>query len=141
MIASVGSLWKCPNCGRRFANRNQWHSCVSYSVDDHFRGKPAALKETFDFLLQKVGEFGHVRVDAVKTSINIAAKSHFAGVQVLKTSLKLGFMYDRPLDDKRILSSQQLSDTNWSHTVSLAQKADVDAQLLDWLRHAYSLGS
>jgi hypothetical protein len=62
-------------------------------------------------------------------------------VRVLKTSLKLGFMYDRPLDDKRILSSQQLADTSWSHTVSLAQKGDVDAQLLDWLRHAYSLRS
>ncbi len=91
--------------------------------------------------MQKVGKFGHVRVDAVKTSINIAAKSHFAGVQVLKTSLKLGFMCDRSLDDQRILSSQQLADTNLSHTVSLAQEADVDAQLLCWMRHAYCLRS
>lgn len=86
-----------------------------------------------------MGEFGHVRVDAVKTSIDIAAKSHFAGVQVLKTTLKLGFMYDRPLGDRRALSRQQLSDANWRHTVRLAQEADVDAQLLDCLRHVYPL--
>lgn len=98
-----------------------------------------SIEGNIRFPLAEGGEFGHFRVDAVKTSIDIAAKSHFAGVQVLKTTLKLGFMYDRPLGDRRVLSRQRLSDTNWSHTVRLAQEADVDAQLLDWLRHVYPL--
>ena len=35
----VQALWKCPKCGRRFANRNQWHSCGSYTVAQHTAGR------------------------------------------------------------------------------------------------------
>lgn len=136
---AVQTLGRCPKCGREFPNKNQWHSRVSYSVDDHFQGKPPSLGETFDSLLERISQFGPIRVDAAKTSINIAAKSHFAGVQVLKSSLKLGFTFDTVIDDEHIRLSQKLSETSYGHTVKLVQKQDVDAQLLGWLEHAYSL--
>ncbi len=40
-------LWRCPKCGREFARHNQGHSCVSTSVDDHFRGKAYGLRVAF----------------------------------------------------------------------------------------------
>lgn len=86
-----------------------------------------------------MGEFGPIRVDAVKSSINIAATSHFAGVRVLGSSLNLGFILDTPLEDERIRRTQKLSETSWGHTVKLAQKEDVGAQLLAWLKRAHSL--
>ncbi len=72
------SLWRCPNCGRKFSNKRQWHSCLSRPLQKHFEGKPLSLKVMFDHLVERLRMFGPVRLDAVKTSINIAGKSHFA---------------------------------------------------------------
>lgn len=138
-MVTNSALWECPKCGRKFPKKNQWHSCISYSMEHHFRGKPAWLREPFDFLLEKMGEFGPIRLDAVKSSISIAAKSHFAGMHVLGSSLNLGFILDTPLEDERILRTQKLSETRWGHTVKLAQKEDADAQVLAWLKRAHSL--
>ncbi len=85
--------------------------------------------------------FGPVRLDAVKTSINIAGKSHFAGLQVLRDSLKLGFVMNSKLHNKRILRCQRLGKTVYGHTVKLIRKKDIDAELLRWLKRAYSLRS
>jgi len=31
-------LWKCPQCARLFANRNQSHFCSSYTLREHLEG-------------------------------------------------------------------------------------------------------
>ena len=41
-------LWKCQECGREFANRNQSHSCGRHTLAHHFRGKPPAIRALFD---------------------------------------------------------------------------------------------
>ncbi len=138
-MAPGRTLWRCPKCGRRFSNRNQWHSCVSYSIEDHFRGKPTSLKEIFDLLLTKLKRYGPVRIDAVKSSINIAGKRHFAGVNVRKDSLNVGFLMNRELRDERIFRSQSLGGKRFGHVVKLGRIEDVDAQLMGWLKEAYSL--
>lgn len=40
-------MWNCEKCGREFANRNQAHSCGSYSldIDDEFR-RPRGSRES-----------------------------------------------------------------------------------------------
>ena len=76
MANPASKLWTCTNCGRKFAKKNQWHSCQARGVDDHFRGKPPQLKETFELLLTRMREFGPLRVDAVKSSINFATDEH-----------------------------------------------------------------
>jgi hypothetical protein len=68
----VNTLWTCLKCGRQFKNTNQSHSYVTISVDDHFKGKPKRLRDIFDGLYGKLKRFGSVRVDAVKTGINLA---------------------------------------------------------------------
>jgi uncharacterized C2H2 Zn-finger protein len=138
----IEDLWKCPRCGRSFKNKNQWHSCVSYSVADHFQEKPIQLMETFDYLISKIKQFGPLRVDAVKTGINLAAKSHFAMVFVQKDDLKLDFLSDRKLVDDRIVRTQKLdtgSRVYVNHMIKLKEKRDVDPQLLSWLKRSHFL--
>ena len=95
-------LWRCPSCGREFSNRNQGHSCASYSVDEHFRDKSPWLREAFDLLLAQPKEHGPVRVDPAKTVIHLAGRSHFAMVYVRKDSMNLEFLSDTRLADPRI---------------------------------------
>jgi hypothetical protein len=136
-----GTLWRCPKCGREFAKRNQWHSCLAYDVDDHFEGKDPLLQEIFDRLVSLMKEFGPLRVDAVKRNINLIAKHHLGGVEVQKKALRLGFVNDEPLESERFVRVTRLGPHRVGHTVKLHSLEDVDDELLGWLRRAYDLQS
>ena len=133
------SLWQCPLCGRRFARKNQSHSCIVHPVANHFLGKPARLRQTFERLLAKTRRLGPVRVDAVKSAINLSGKNHFAMVYVLKASLKMDFaLYGIPRSG-RILRTEKLGGNRYLHYVRLTRLEDVDDELLGWLEEAYFL--
>lgn len=53
-------LWTCPDCGNEFVNRNQYHSCGRHSLETPFAGKPAAIRELFDRLRDRIEELGPV---------------------------------------------------------------------------------
>ena len=132
--------WVCPRCGRKFAHLNQAHSCVAVSVEDHFKDKPSALKETFYYLVEKVSAFGPIEIDAVANSINFGARDHFAAIYPLKNSLNLEFVTNTKIDSNRIFNRQMMGDSYIYH-VKLINKIDVDSTLLSWLQQAYFLKS
>jgi hypothetical protein len=131
------SFWKCPRCGRQFLRKGQVHSCVFFPIDYHFDNKPAKLKKIFDLVLQELRKNGPLRVDAVKSGINLAGKSHFGEVHVLRDRLNLGFVMSRKIDNPRIRRVQKITDRTYFHTVNLKELSDIDAQLLNWLKEAY----
>jgi hypothetical protein len=136
-----GTLWACPRCGREFAKRNQWHSCLAYDVDGHFAGKDPRLREIFDLLVAKMEEFGPLRFDAVRRTINLIARHHLGGVEVQKKALRLGFLHDEPLESERFVRVARLGPHRVGHTVKLHSVDDVDDELLGWLKKAYELQS
>ena len=135
----VWSLWRCPDCGREFKNRNQAHSCVSYSLDYHFENKPPVIKDIFNALVSGIRRYGPVRIDVVKTAINLAASSHFAMAYPMKSGIKLEFRYDGALEDPRIVRSQVISEGNYIHWVKVCTAEEIDRQLLSWLKRAYEM--
>lgn len=132
-------MWTCPRCKRTFAVKNAWHSCYSGNIDDHFEGKPAVLRKTFDKLRKSVEKFGQINTTAVKTSIMFKRAGTFAGIVVRKDHLKLEFFLPEKHDEFPIEKSFQYSKHKWVHAVSLAEPEDVTAQLLKWLKISYSL--
>ncbi len=134
-------LWRCPDCGREFANRNQWHSCVSVPVESHFEGRPAFLYDLFDDLVKMMEEHGPVRMDAVPSSINLGARAHFAGVRVATDHLRVEFILDRTLEDPRITRSEHVGKNIYAHYAKVSAKRNLDDQLLGWLAEAYRLRS
>lgn len=141
MAKRRSKLWKCPNCGRSFAKRHRWHSCLAKSIDDHFRGKDPQLRRTCDFLVKRLRELGPLRMDAVKSSINLASKYHFGGLSVRKDYLRLGFLSDEVIGDARILRAERLGRKRVGHVVMLRSPEDVDDRLMGWLKKAYALQS
>ena len=131
-------LWRCPLCGRLFEKPNQSHSHYTTSITSHFEGKPVA-KELFDILLSKLETFGPLRVDAVKTSINLIAKHHFGAVHPGKKGLRLGFVLSRKVEDVRITHHEWVGGNRWGHRVSLTSLKDIDDQLLGWLKEPATL--
>lgn len=137
---SRDTLWRCPVCGRLFSKPNQQHSHLSCNVEAHFKGKPEQIA-LFDALIARIEDLGPMRVDAVKTSINLIARGHFGGVRVLRGGLRLGFVLLRKLDSPRIVRSQWLGGDKYGHSVKIATSADLDIELLNWLREAYDLAA
>jgi hypothetical protein len=110
----------------------------SVSVESHFEGKPA-LKAVYDKLLAGLRMFGEVREAVKQTSIHLEKNSGFAGVHPRKNYFNLEFRTDNKIDHPRITRHQQLSTRRFEHTVKLETEADVDEQLLIWLKAAYEL--
>ena len=130
-------MWTCPECGRQFRNKNQWHSCVTISVDDHFEDRPERLRDTFDKLLGELRRLGEIRVDAVKMGINLARRSHFAMVFVKRDWINLEFTVKRKLESPRFERAFRIYEDNFGYRVRLREPGDVDGELLGWLKMAY----
>ena len=134
------TLWSCPSCGRRFRHANQWHSCQVTAEADHFAGKPAILRETYDALIAGMKErCPDMRVDSVKTNIHFFHSHNFAGLSVRYDRLNLVFQLAHPLANPRIVGSQPIWGNRILHRVRLSDPADVDGQLLDWLAESAAL--
>lgn len=131
------ALWRCPVCGRRFAKRKQAHSCRPVSLDSHFEGKATPLKDLFEHLCKQLRRFGPLRIDAVKTSINLIPKHHMGGVRVLRDRLHVGFVLGRRVQNPRILLKLQVSQSAYLYAVDIAKRDDLDPALLSLLKEAY----
>ena len=143
MVRRSGSeakqLWSCPVCGRRFAKANQAHSCKSRGIDDHFRGKDWRLKTIFDSLIRQLKRTGPLRIDAVKTTINLISKHHFGGIAIRRDYLRVGFISDHEIRDRRICRAERVGPHRVSHHVLVSSLSDLDAQLLGWLSEAQAM--
>ena len=133
-------LWQCPTCRRKFAKQKQWHSCRPVSIEVHFTNKPAEVRRLFDALLAKLRSFGHFRVDAVPSSVNLVAKHHFGGVRVLGDGLRIGFIPSHAIDSPRMRVAR-ITSTSYGHSVKVTRKEDVDRELIGWLREAHTRSS
>ena len=131
--------WKCSTCGRAFAKRNQWHSCLARSADAHFRGKDPVFREIYRQLILRLRELGPLHVDAVKSSINLASGYHFGGLTVRTDHVRLGFLADNAIEDARIVRRLHLGPRRIGHWVVLRTAGDVDAKLMRWLKQAYAM--
>jgi hypothetical protein len=109
------------------------------TIEQHFTGKPAAMQAAYYRLLAALEQFGPVRAVPKQTSIHLEKNSGFAGVHPRKDYFNLEFRTDAPIEHARINRQQQLSARRYEHTVKIASEADVDAELMGWLKAAYDL--
>ena len=78
--------WTCPVCKQKFNKTNQWHSCVTYDLQFHFRGK-GMLRELFEELVNRIDDLRPFEVNPVKTSIQFRSDTTFLSIAVKKKSL------------------------------------------------------
>ena len=135
------SGWVCPTCRRRFAKARQWHSCGTKQLDEHFRGRDPELRGVFDELVRRLRKQGPVAVDPVKTSINLTARHHFGAVTVRGNFLRLGFLSDHRIEDRRIVHVERLGPAKFEHSVVLESVDDLDGVVMGWLAAAYDFRS
>ena len=110
-----------------------------FSVESHFAGKEATTRKIYESLLKTSRKFGSIVEDPKKTSIHLNNKTAFAGVATRKSAIILTIKSDRKISSSRIHKSEQTSASRFHHEAKLTSPAEVDGELLKWLKDAYAL--
>ena len=137
MSKKVGKMWMCPICGRNFSRNNQVHSCELYSIEDHHLKKtlPATAQAYYQFI-KSFQNFGPYTLEPLKNIIAIKKISQFCTIQVQKSALKIIFRCFSHFSSPRF-STQHHQDKLWYYQLKIKNQGEIDAELIDWLKHAY----
>ena len=112
-----------------------------FNVKSHFEGKEASVRATYDQILKNARQFGRVSEEPKKTSIHLVNRTAFAGVVARKSAIVLTIKSDRKLSSPRIHKSERTSANRFHHEVKLVSPAEVDTELVRWLKDAYALSA
>jgi len=133
-------LWRCSDCGRGFANRNQSHSCSDVSLHTHFTGKSEHVRALFDTLAAMIKKCGPVRVLPEKTRIAFQVRMSFIAVQVRRDYLMGHFVFARRVEHPRFTRVETFSPRNHLHAFRLESLSELDDEFAAWIREAYAVG-
>jgi Domain of unknown function (DUF5655) len=133
-------LWRCSECGRSFANRNQSHSCSNVSLESHFVGKTEQARELFDALTAIIKQCGPVKILTEKTRIAFQVRMSFIAVSVRRNYLVGHFVFARRLDHPRFTRVETFSVRNHLHAFHLENHSELDDEFAAWVREAYAVG-
>jgi len=133
-------LWDCPQCGAKFVNENQWHSCGQAELSDWLddlgpRGR--ALYDRFDELIAACGEY---HVSPAKTRIAFMGRVRFAGITRLSDrEMRASFALPEKLESPRLLRANEVVPGWWVHEFVVTDPEDLDDEVGGWIRESYSL--
>ena len=134
-------LWTCSRCRRRFANRNQSHSCGRHDLEHHFRGKDPAIRALFEAVRRAITDCGRVTVLPEKTRIAFQVRMSFAQVSPRQHWLDGHLVFARRLPHPRFRRIDTISQRNHVHHFRLTTREEIDTEFRGWLREAYGVGA
>lgn len=131
--------WACPDCNKKFRNKNQWHSCYILTVEDHLKKKSENVKRTIVELLDQVKKFGPIEINPVKSTIQVKAGATFLSIKPKKDHVELEFQLGEKLEDFPIHRAIRISGNRVLHFVFLESPEDITPQLIGWMKSSYLL--
>jgi hypothetical protein len=133
-------MWRCPDCKRQFANRNQSHACGRYTLASHFEGKPANVRAIFDKLRRLAELNGPVTVLPEKTRIAFQVRMSFAAFVIRRNWIDGHVVLARRLEHARFRRIETFSPRNHLHAFRFERAEEVDDEVAAWLAEAYLVG-
>ena len=133
-------MWRCPDCRRRFANRNQSHVCGRSTLASHFAGKPATVRAIFDEVRRVAESNGPIVVLPEKTRIAFQVRMSFAAFTVRKNWIDGHVVLARRLENPRFRRIETFSPRNHLHAFRLANVEEIDGEVAAWFAEAYHVG-
>ena len=133
-------LWQCPACHRRFANRNQSHTCERLNLIDHFSKKSPHIRALYDAFVVMVEQCGPVTILPEKTRIAFQVRMSFAALMPkqgwVDGHLVLAARHSSP-HFRRI---ETFSPRNHLHAFRLERVDQLDSEFRRLLGMAYAVG-
>jgi hypothetical protein len=103
--------------------------------------KSPASQAVYGRLMTALAKIGPYKVEEKKTSLHITRGRAFAGVHPRATGLVLNLVFDKPVKHARVHKSEQVSANRYHVEFKLQDPAEVDAQLVGWIKQAYTLAA
>jgi hypothetical protein len=134
-------LWRCPRCGRPFANRNQSHACGAGDLDTLFGRSEPQVRATFERVVEVARRCGPLEVVPEKTRVALQVRMSFAAFTPRRRWLDGHVVLARALPAERFRRVETFSPRNHLHAFRLSTPQDVDAEVAGWLAEAYDVGA
>jgi Domain of unknown function (DUF5655) len=131
--------WVCPICKRPFKNVNQQHSCTSINPETVFENRPEKIKKIYNKLYIACSKFGNMQVTATKDAVFFKNDGTFASIKPKKEAIVIEFFLPTAIDEFPVYKTVILSKNRVVHYVQADDLAQVDKQLLSWLKTSYEL--
>ena len=101
--------------------------------------KSPASQSTYAKVIAELGKLGPFEIEEKKTSLHLTHGRAFAGVHPRAKGIILNLVLDAPLKNARVHKCEQVSANRHHVEFKLEGPAEVDAQLVGWMKKAYSL--
>jgi hypothetical protein len=133
-------MWRCPDCRRQFANRNQSHACGRYTLASHFVGKQKTVRAIFDKLLAVAEKNGPVIVLPEKTRIAFQVRMSFAAFVIRQNRVDGHVVLARRFEHPRFRRIETFSPRNHLHAFRFESVDEIDDEVTRWFAEAYRVG-
>lgn len=133
-------MWRCPECRRQFANRNQSHACGRYTLASHFAAKPPLVRAIFNKLLAVAKQSGPVTVLPEKTRIAFQVRMSFAAFVIRRNWVDGHVVLARRFEHPRFRRIETFSPRNHLHAFRFDSVEEVDDEVAAWFAEAYRVG-
>lgn len=109
-------------------------------VDNQYIGAKADLRPIYESIIATVKEFGDdVEIAPKKAYVSLRRNKQFGLIQPsTKTRVDVGIVL-KGFDPEGRLEPSGSFNSMCSHRVRITDQAEVDAELIDWLRQAYEV--
>ena len=101
--------------------------------------KSPASQATYAKVIAALRKVGPFEIEEKKTSIHLTHGRAFAGVHPRASGIILNLVLDTPVKNARVHKSEQVSANRHHIEFKLENPTEVDAQLVGWMKKAYSL--
>lgn len=101
--------------------------------------KSPTSQSTYARVVAEIGKLGPFEVEEKKTSLHLTHGRAFAGVHPAAAGIILNLVLDAPVKNARVHKSEQVSASRHHVEFKLTDPADIDSQLVGWMKKAYAL--
>jgi hypothetical protein len=133
MAKSIGKMWPCHRCGRLFANKNQIHSCGSWTVDEHFVGNRSIRG---DGEAQRAG----AAASGEDSDRRLIARMNFASATPAKDRLRCHLVVPKKIHSPRIVKTETYRPNQHAIYFAIRSPEELDDDLQGWIDQAYRMG-
>ncbi len=136
-------MWTCPNCGYKFVNRNQSHSCGNFTLTDFLEGKSKKAIALFEHFLSEYRKIGKFDLHPVKTRVALLTKMRFCSINKIgRDFVDVHFVLTKPYQNNSCFRKiDNLADRFFVHHLRIQRRADLTLEVKRYMRLAYDVGN
>ena len=133
--------WRCPKCGREFAQRSAYHGCGKFTVEGYLAGKNPAGIALFNLLAEAAQKFPSVTMSPAKTQITFRVRANFLMVSVSGCGIQGYIFLPGPLPRPYFKKIVAASSRRHAHVFRITEAALLQNDFVKLLPEAVALVS